>query len=70
MSGPDNVDPDSFLLFSVVLLTFYSHDITLPLSLLIHLSHDPVFCLLIIPTLLIAFVSPMDWITQSSDSYR
>ena len=52
-------DPDSFLLFSVVLLTFYSHDITLPL-----------FCLLIIPTLLLAFVSPLDWITQSSDSYR
>ena len=51
------VDPDSFLLFSVVLLTFYSHDITLPLFSLIHLSHDPAFCLLIIPTLLIAFVS-------------
>ena len=64
------VDPDSFLLFSGVLLTFYSHDITLPLFSLIHLSHDPVFCLLIIPTLLLAFVSPSDWITQSSDSYR
>ena len=50
-------DPDSFLLFFVVLLTFFSHDITLPLFLLIHLSNDPVFCLLIIPTLLIAFVS-------------
>ena len=49
--------PDSFLLFSVVLLIFYSHDIALPLFLLIHLSHDPTFCLLIIPTLLIAFVS-------------
>ena len=52
------VDPDSLLLFSVVLLTLYSHDITLPLFLLIHLSHDPTFCLLIIPTLLLAFVSP------------
>ena len=52
------VDPDSFLLFFGVLLTFISHDITLPLSSLIHLSHDPAFCLLIIPTLLIAFVSP------------
>ena len=51
------VDPDSFLLFSGVLLTFYSHDITLPLFLLIHLSHDPMFCLLIILTLLLAFVS-------------
>ena len=50
------VDPDSFLLFSVVLLTFYSHDITLPLFLLIHPSHDPAFGLLIIPTLLFAFV--------------
>ena len=51
------VDPDSFLLFSVVLLTFLSHDITLPLFSIIHLSHDPAFCLLIIPTLFIAFVS-------------
>ena len=51
------VEPDSFLLFSVVLLTFYSHDITLPLFLIIHLSHDPAFCLLIIPTLFNAFVS-------------
>ena len=42
---------------SVVLLTFYSHDIMLPLFLIIHLSHDPAFCLQIIPTLLIAFVS-------------
>ena len=58
------VDPDSFLLFSVVLLTLYSHDITLSLFLLIHLSHDPAFCLLIIPTLLFAFVSPSDRITQ------
>ena len=48
---------DSILLFFVVLLTFYSHDITLPLFLLIHLSHNPTFCLLIISTLLIAFVS-------------
>ena len=64
------VHPDSFLLFSIVLLTFYSHDITLPLFLLIHLSHDPAFCLLIILTLLLAFVSPSDRITQSSDSYR
>ena len=64
------VDPDSFLLFSVVLLTFYSHDITLPLFSLIHPSHDPVFCLLIIPTLFLAFVFPSDRITQSSDSYR
>ena len=39
------------------LLTFYFHDITLPLFLIIHLSHDPAFCLLIILTLLIAFVS-------------
>ena len=62
-------DPDSFLLFSTVLLTFYSHDITLPLFSLIHLSHDPAFCLLIILTLL-AFVSPLDQITQSPDSYR
>ena len=60
-------DPDSFQLFSVVLLTVYSHDITLPLSLLIHLSHDPTFCLLIILTLLLAFVSTSDRITQSSD---
>ena len=37
------VDPDSFLLFSGVLLTFYSHDVTLPLFWLIHLSHDPAF---------------------------
>ena len=51
------VDPDSSLLFSDVLLTFLSHDITLPLFLLIHLSHDPAFRLLIIPTLLLAFVS-------------
>ena len=50
------VHPDSFLLFSFVLLTFLSHDITFPLFLLIHCSHDPVFCLLIIPTLFIAFV--------------
>ena len=64
------VDPDSFLLFSDVLLTFYSHDITLPLFLLIHLSHDPAFCLLIIHTLLLAFVSPSDRVTQSSDSYQ
>ena len=64
------VDPDLFLLlFSDVLLTFYSHDITLPLFLIIHLSHDPTFCLQIIPTLLLAFVFPSDWITQSSDSY-
>ena len=47
------VDPDSFLLFFVVLLNSYSHDITFPLFLLIHLSHDPAFCLLIIPTLLL-----------------
>ena len=46
-----------FLLFFVVLLTLYSHDITLPLFSLIHLSHDSVFCLLIILTLLITFVS-------------
>ena len=58
------VDPDSFLLFSIVLLIVYSHDITLPLFLLIHLSHDPAFCLLIIPTFFIAFVSPSDRITQ------
>ena len=45
------VDPDSFLLFSIVLLTLYSHDITLPLFSLIHLSHDPAFCLQIILTL-------------------
>ena len=64
------VDPDSFLLFSIVLLTLYSHDITLPLFLLIHLSHDPAFCLQIILTLLLAFVSPSDRITQSPDSYR
>ena len=64
------IDPDSFLLFFGVLLTFYSHDITFPLSLLIHLSHDPAFCLLIIPTLFLAFVFPSDRITQSSDSYR
>ena len=64
------VDPDSFLLFSGVLLTFYSHDFTLPLFLIIHLSHDPAFCLLIILTLLLAFVSPSDRITQNSDSYR
>ena len=51
------VNPDSFLLFLVVLLTFYSHDITLSLFSLIHLSHDYAFNLLIIPTLL-AFVSP------------
>ena len=51
------VKPDFFLLSSDVLLTFYFHDITLPLFLIIHLSHDPAFCLLIIPTLLIAFVS-------------
>ena len=50
-------DPDSFLLFSDVLLTLYSHDITFPLFLIIHLSHDPAFCLLIILTLLLAFVS-------------
>ena len=49
---------DSFILFSVVLLTFYSHDITFPLFLIIHFSHDPALCLLIIPTLLLAFVSP------------
>ena len=61
------VGPDSFLLFSIVLLTFHSHDITLPLFSLIHLSHDPAFCLLIIPTLLLAFVSPSGQITQSSD---
>ena len=64
------VDPDFFLLFSNVLLTFYSHDITFPLFSVIHLSHGPMFCLLIIPTLLLAFVSPSDQITQSSDSYR
>ena len=64
------VDPDSFLLFSSILLTFHSHDITLPLFLLIHPSHDPAFCLLIILTLLLAFVSPSDQITQNSDSYR
>ena len=51
------VGPDSFLLLFSVLLTCYSHDITLLLFLLIHLSHDPAFHLLIIPTLLIAFVS-------------
>ena len=50
------VHPDSFLLFSGVLLNFYSHDITFPLFLLIHLSHDPAFHLLIIPTLILAFV--------------
>ena len=64
------VHPDSFLLFLVVLLTLYSHDITFPLFWLIHLSHDPAFCLLIIPTLLLAFVSSSDRTTQSSDSYR
>ena len=64
------INPDSFLLFSIVLLIVHSHDITLPLFLLIHLSHDPAFCLLIIPTLLLAFVSPSDRITQSFDSYR
>ena len=64
------VDLDFFLLFSIVLLTLYSHDITFPLSLLIHLSHDPAFCLLIIPTLLLVFVSPSDRITQGSNSYR
>ena len=63
------VHPDSFLLFSDVLLTFFSHDITLPLFLLIHYSHDPTFHLLIIPTFLLAFVLPSDQITQSSDSY-
>ena len=51
------VNPDSFLLFSVVLLTSYSHDITFPLFLLIHLSHDPMSHLLIISTLLLAFIS-------------
>ena len=50
------VGPDSFLLFSGVLLTFHSHDITLPLFSLIHLSHGPAFCLLTILTLLLAFV--------------
>ena len=64
------VDPDFFLLFPVVLLTSYPHDITLPLSLLIHLSHDPAFCLQIILTLLLAFVLSLDRITQISDSYR
>ena len=64
------VDPDSFLLSSVILLTFNSHDITFPLFSLIHPSRDPAFCLLIIPTLLLAFVSLLDRITQSSDSYR
>ena len=64
------VNLDSFLLFFGVLLTFYSHDITFPLFLIIHHSHDPAFCLLIIPTLLFAFVFPSDRITQSSDSYR
>ena len=64
------IDPDSLLLFSIVLLTLYSHDVTLPLFLLIHLSHDPTFCLLIILTLLLAFVSTSDQIIQSSDSYR
>ena len=45
--------------FPIVLwcITLFSHDITPPLFLLIHLSHDPTFCLLIIRTLLIAFVS-------------
>ena len=64
------VHPDSFLLFFLVLLTFYSHDITLPLFLIIHLSHDSAFCLQIILTLLLAFVFPSDQITESSDSYR
>ena len=64
------VHTDSFLLFSDVLLTFFSHNITLPLFSLIHLSHDPAFCLLIIPTLFLAFVFLSDRITQSSDSYR
>ena len=64
------VHPDSFLLFFGVLLTFYSHNITLPLFSLIHPSHDPMFCLLIIPTLLLAFVFPLDRITQSPDSYQ
>ena len=64
------VHPDSFLLFYGVLLTLYSHDITLPLFLLIHLSHDPVFSLQIILTLLLAFVFSLDRITQSPDSYR
>ena len=57
MNNYPYVDPDSFLLFFIVLLTFYSHDITLPLFSLIHPSHDPAFSLLIIPTLLPAFVS-------------
>ena len=64
------VHPDSFLLFSDVLLTFYSHDTTFPLFLLIHCSHDPAFCLLIIPTLLVAFVFLSGRIIQNSDSYR
>ena len=51
------VDPDSLLLFFLVLLTLLSHDITFPLFSLIHLSHDPAIRLLIISTLLLAFVS-------------
>ena len=53
------------LLFFDVLLTFYSHDITFPLFLLIHLLHDPAFCLLTALTLLIAFVPLTVWITHS-----
>ena len=52
-----------FLLFSGILLIFFFHDITLPLFSLIHRSHDPAFCLLIIPTLLLAFVFFSDQIT-------
>ena len=64
------VNPDSFLLFFIVLLTFYSHDITFPLFSLIHLSHDPAFLLTdhSHPPYCLCF--PLDRITQRSDSYR
>ena len=58
------VIPDSSFIVLQCITNIYSHDITLPLFLLIHLSHDPTFCLLIIPTLFIAFVSPSAQITH------
>ena len=64
------VIPDPFLLFPIVLLTFYSHDITFPLFLLIYFSHDPAFCLLIILTLLIAFVSFQTGLLKGFYTYR
>ena len=70
MNAYPYIDPDSFLLSFGVLLTFYSHDVTLPLFLITHLSHDPAFSLQIIPTLLLAFVFLLDRITQKPDSYR